>query len=63
MLGLPESSDVEDFIYYDLGRQSYVLASDIEDVGEMSKEEFETRKENAAFIEKDNYLLQRLSAI
>ena len=46
------------------GVEVYVVdTSDIEDVGEMSKEEFETRKENAAFIEKDNYLLQRLSAI
>lgn len=37
--------------------------SGFEDVGDMSKEEFSRRKENAAFVEKDNYLLQRLFAI
>ena len=37
--------------------------SGVEDVGEMTKEEFRTRKNNAAIVEKDNYLLQRLSAI
>ena len=37
--------------------------SGVEDVGEMTKEEFRTRKNNAAIVEKDNYLLQRLTAI
>lgn len=35
----------------------------VEDVGSMSKMEFQSRKDNAAIVEKDNYLLQRLSAI
>ena len=37
--------------------------SGVEDVGEMTKEEFRTRKNNAAIVEKDNYLLQRLFAV
>ena len=37
--------------------------SGVEDVGEMSKEDFQSRKDNAAIVEKDNYLLQRLFAI
>ena len=37
--------------------------SGVEDVGEMTKEEFKHRKNNAAIIEKDNYLLQRLFAV
>ena len=37
--------------------------SGVEDVGEMTKEEFRHRKNNAAIIEKDNYLLQRLFAV
>ena len=34
-----------------------------EDVGEMTKKEFQQRKKNASSIEKENYLLQRLAAI
>ena len=46
------------------GIETYeVDTSGIEDVGDMSKEEFQVRKSKASFIEKDNYLLQRLSAI
>ena len=46
------------------GVEAYeVNTSGFEDVGEMSKEEFQVRKANASFIERDNYLLQRLSAI
>ena len=37
--------------------------SGAEDVGDMSKDQFQSRKENAAIVQKDNYLLQRLSAI
>jgi DNA primase len=37
--------------------------SGVEDVGEMTKDEFKSRKENASFVEKDNYLLQRLFAV
>ena len=37
--------------------------SGVEDVGDMSKDDFQSRKENAAIVEKDNYLLQRLFAI
>ena len=37
--------------------------SGVEDVGEMTKEEFKDRKDKAAIIEKDNYLLQRLFAV
>ena len=37
--------------------------SGVEDVGEMTKEEFRSRKNNAAIVEKDNYLLQRLFAV
>ena len=40
-----------------------VDTSGIEDVGDMSKDDFQSRKNNAAIVEKDNYLLQRLSAI
>ena len=40
-----------------------VDTSGFEDVGEMSKEEFNLRKEKASPIEKENYLLQRLAAI
>ena len=46
------------------GIETYEIdTSGIEDVGDMSKEEFQVRKSKASFIEKDNYLLQRLSAI
>jgi hypothetical protein len=46
------------------GVEAYEInTSGFEDVGEMSKEEFQTRKANASFIERDNYLLERLSAI
>ena len=34
-----------------------------EDVGEMTKKEFQQRKKNASSIEKENYLLKRLAAI
>jgi hypothetical protein len=37
--------------------------SGVEDVGDMSKDDFQSRKNNAAIVEKDNYLLQRLFAI
>jgi hypothetical protein len=37
--------------------------SGVEDVGSMSKNEFQSRKNDAAIVEKDNYLLQRLFAI
>ena len=37
--------------------------SGVEDVGDMSKDDFQSRKDNAAIVGKDNYLLQRLSAI
>ena len=37
--------------------------SGVEDVGDMSKDDFQSRKENAAIVERDNYLLQRLFAI
>ena len=37
--------------------------SGVEDVGEMSKGDFQRRKNNASIVEKDNYLLQRLFAI
>ena len=37
--------------------------SGFEDVGEMSKKEFEVRKMNASFVCGDDYLLERLSAI
>ena len=37
--------------------------SDYEDVGEMTKEVFLQRKENASIIGKDNYLLERLMAL
>ena len=40
-----------------------VDTSGVEDVGDMSKEDFQSRKDNAAIVEKDNYLLQRLFAI
>jgi len=40
-----------------------VDTSGIEDVGDMSKNEFQNRKNNAAIVQKDNYLLQRLSAV
>jgi transcription elongation factor Elf1 len=40
-----------------------INTSGFEDVGEMTKEEFRTRKENASFIERDNYLLQKLFAL
>ena len=40
-----------------------VDTSGIEDVGDMSKNEFQSRKNNAAIVQKDNYLLQRLFAI
>jgi len=37
--------------------------SGVEDVGEMTKDEFKSRKNNASIVEKDNYLLQRLFAV
>ncbi len=40
-----------------------VDTSNFEDVGEMTKSEFDLRKKKASPIEKENYLLQRLSAI
>jgi len=40
-----------------------VDTSGVEDVGDMSKKDFQSRKDNAAIVEKDNYLLQRLFAI
>jgi hypothetical protein len=40
-----------------------VYTSDIEDVGAISKEEFVFRKKSATFIQRDNYLLERLAAI
>ena len=40
-----------------------VDTSGVEDVGDMSKDDFQSRKNNAAIVEKDNYLLQRLFAI
>ena len=40
-----------------------VRTNDIEDVGAISKEEFVFRKKSATFIQRDNYLLERLAAI
>ena len=37
--------------------------SGVEDVGDMTKNEFQSRKNNAAIVQKDNYLLQRLFAV
>jgi len=37
--------------------------SGVEDVGEMTKNDFQDRKNNAAIVQKDNYLLQRLFAV
>ena len=37
--------------------------SGVEDVGDMSKKDFQSRKDNAAIVGKDNYLLQRLFAV
>ena len=46
------------------GVEAYEIdTSGVEDVGDMSKDDFQRRKENASIVEKDNYLLQRLSAI
>ena len=48
--------------YY--GVETYAIdTTGFEDVGAMSKEEFNNRKNNATIVEKDNYLLGRLSAI
>ena len=40
-----------------------VDTSGVEDVGDMSKKDFQSRKDNAAIVGKDNYLLQRLFAV
>tara|TARA_R110002012_G_scaffold11813_3_gene52833 strand:- start:791 stop:1720 length:930 start_codon:yes stop_codon:yes gene_type:complete len=45
--------------YY--GVETYAIdTTGFEDVGAMSKEEFNARKENASFNEEDNYLLEKL---
>ena len=51
------------FMQYDIELYK-VDVSGFDDVGEMTKEEFKNRKQNAAFIKMDNYLLyEALNAI
>jgi len=64
----PDAKDKENklakiFMQYDI--ELYKIdVSGFDDVGEMTKEQFKNRKENAAFIEMDNYLLyEALNAI
>jgi len=46
------------------GIETYEIdTSGVEDVGDMSKDDFQSRKESAAIVEKDNYLLERLFAV
>ena len=49
MLGLPESDNIEDFIYYDLQRKSYILASELSDV---DKKLFDILEERQTYIRK-----------
>ena len=64
----PDAKDKEQkiakmFMQYDI--ELYKIdVSGFDDVGEMTKEQFENRKQNAAFITPDNYLLyEALNAI
>ena len=51
------------FMQYDIELYK-VDISGFDDVGEMTKEQFQNRKQNAAFIKMDNYLLyEALNAI
>ena len=64
----PDAKDKEQkiakiFMQYDVELYK-VDISGFDDVGEMTKEQFQNRKQNAAFIEMDNYLLyEALNAI